>query len=352
MPPPPDPRPLYRFRVSPAGVLTALAGTALLVWVVAALGPAAIAADVRQVGWGIAAIVALGGFRFLLRAAAWRMCLDPPHALRLRDAFAAVICGDAIGNVTPLGPIVGEPAKAAFVRGRVALAPAVTALAIENVLYTLSAAAMIAAGMVALLVRFELPADRAGVAMRGIGEIAVAATILLFAVALWLLWRQPALISRALGLAPPFRKHIDRMRDLESQIYTFAFRHRSSLPGIAAAEIGFHALGVAEVYLTLWMLNGSPPSILTSFILETANRLITVVFKFVPLRLGVDEAGTAGFARIIGVGAKTGLSLAIVRRIRVLFWAAAGGILLVRAGVSTGMMRAARHDQESHSRPE
>jgi hypothetical protein len=335
MPPTSDPRLASGFRVSPTGVATALAGTALLVWVIAALGPAAIAADVRQAGWGIAVIVALGGLRFLLRAAAWRLCLDPPHALPLRDAFAAVICGDAVGNVTPLGPIVGEPAKAAFVRGRIALAPAVTALAIENVLYTLSAAGMIAAGMLALLLRFELPADRAGLAMRGIGEIVVAATIVLFGIALWLLWRQPALISRALGLAPPLRKHVDRARDLESQIYTFASRHRSSLPGIAAAEIGFHALGVAEVYLTLWMLSGSPPSFLTSFILETANRLITVVFKFVPLRLGVDEASTAGFARIIGIGAATGLSLAIVRRVRVLFWAAAGGLLLVRKGVKS-----------------
>ena len=95
----------------------------------------------------------------------------PAAPLSLRDAFAAVICGDAIGNLTPLGPLVGEPAKAAFVRGRVALAPALTALAIENVLYTLSAAAMIAAGMVALLVRFQLPPD-----VRGVGELAIAGT--------------------------------------------------------------------------------------------------------------------------------------------------------------------------------
>ena len=49
-------------------------------------------ADVRQVGWGLALIVAFGGFRFLLRAVAWRLCLDPPHRLALKDAFAAVIC--------------------------------------------------------------------------------------------------------------------------------------------------------------------------------------------------------------------------------------------------------------------
>ncbi|MCR6679913.1 hypothetical protein NVV43_31625, partial [Escherichia marmotae] len=77
---------------------------------------------------------------------------------------------------------------AAFVRGRVALAPALTALAIENLLYTLSAAAMIAAGMVALLLRFQLPPD-----VRGVGELAVGGTFVLFLAALWMLWRQPAL---------------------------------------------------------------------------------------------------------------------------------------------------------------
>jgi hypothetical protein len=302
--------------------------------VIARVGPAEIAADVRQVGWGIAAVIAIGGLRFLVRAEAWRLCLDDPAALSIRDAFEAVVCGDAIGNLTPLGPLVGEPAKAAFVRGRVPLGPAVAALAIENVLYTLSAAAMIAAGMVALLLTFELPSDSTGAVMRNVGEIAIAGTIVLFGIALWLLWRQPALVSGALGLAPPLKHHAARIRELEIEIYSFASRHPGKVAPVAAAEISFHALGVAEAYLTLWLL-GTQAALMTAFLFETVNRLITVVFKFVPLRLGVDEAGTAGFATIIGLAAETGLSLAIVRRVRVLFWAAAGGLLLVRRGVTS-----------------
>ena len=58
------------------------------------------------------------------------------------------------------------------------------------------------------------------------------------------------------------------------------------------------------------------------------------MFKVVPLRLGVDEVGTAGFARSSGCRTKTGLALAIVRKVRMIFWAAAGGVLLVREGLS------------------
>lgn len=316
-------------RSSLSGVVWVIGGLALLAWMVSRVGIAEIAADVRQVGWTLIAIIAIGGLRFLLRAVAWRLCLEPPHTLGLGDAFAAVVCGDTIGNLTPLGPIVGEPAKAAFVRRRVALGPAVTALAIENVLYTLSAAAMIAAGMVALLIRFQPPS-----AVRGVGQIAVAGTIGLFALSLWMLWRQPALVSRALGLAPPLRRHAVRMQEIETRIYTFAARHRGALPGLAAAEIGFHALGVAEIYLTLWVLNGVPPTLLTAFIFETVNRLITVVFKFVPLRLGVDEAATAYVSQVLGMGARQGTSMAIIRKLRMLFWAVAGGILLIREGLT------------------
>jgi hypothetical protein len=314
-------------RRSYSGVFTGLVGLGVLAWMVSRVGAAEIVADVRQVGWTLIAIIAIGGLRFLLRAAAWRMCLDPPHTMSLGDAFAAVICGDTIGNLTPFGPLVGEPAKAAFVRGRVALGPALTALAIENVLYTLSAAAMIAAGTVALLVRFQVPSE-----IRGAGEVAVAGTLLLFAMALWMLWRRPALISRALGLAPPLRRHAGRIVELESQIYTFASRHRRALPGLALAEAGFHALGVTESYLTLWVLNGVAPPLMSAFIFETANRLVTVVFRFVPMRLGVDEAATAYVAQLLGLRTSIGLAMAIVRKLRMLFWAIAGGVLLVRDG--------------------
>ncbi len=316
-------------RVSVSGVLTALAGLALLVFVVRGVGVAEIAADIRQVGWGLLAVIAIGGLRFLLRAIAWRLCLDRPGTLSIRDAFAAVICGDTIGNLTPLGPLVGEPAKAAFVRKKTPLAPAVTALAIENVLYTLSAAAMIAAGMIALLARFALPP-----AIRDVGWIVIAATALLFAIALLVLWRQPAVVSRLLGSSSRLARHADRVRALEEEIYTFASRHRGALPWLAAAEIGFHALGVAEAYLTLWLIDGAPPALMTAFIVETVNRFITVVFKFVPLRIGVDEAATAFLTQqVLGLGLRPGLSMAIVRKIRVLFWALAGGVVLVREGV-------------------
>ena len=67
-----------------------------------------------------------------------------------------------------------------------------------------------------------------------------------------------------------------------------------------------------------------------AFILETANRLTNVVFKFVPMRLGVDEAGSALLTTVLGYTSATGATLALVRKVRMLVWTAAGVFFLAR----------------------
>ena len=135
---PPDARPR---RVTATGFISTLLGLVLFAWFVRRVGPAEIWQGLAQIVWGLVVIVMLAGARFALRAIAWRVCLEPPHSMPLRDSFLAVVSGDAFGNLTPLGPIIGEPAKAAFVRGHVPLTPALTALAIENLFYTMTVAA-------------------------------------------------------------------------------------------------------------------------------------------------------------------------------------------------------------------
>lgn len=325
------------------GLLTALAGTGLFAWLVWTIGPREIWGGFRQIGWNLGWILLLGGLRFAVRAAAWALCVEPPHRLRLLDAFNAVVCGDAIGNATPLGPLVGEPAKIACVRDRIPVATALTALAIENVFYTLSVAAMIAAGAAALLVvgatsaGIELPAS-----LRQFSEITVAVIAVLFAVAAWVTWKRPAVVDTLLrarhrsvaGSRNGWASKVDRLRAIEREVFTFASRRRAAVLPLIALELAFHALGVAEKHLALWLILPSPPSLLTSFIVETADRLITVAFKFVPFQVGVGEVGTGLVTQILGLGAAPGVTLSIVRKARMGIWSLAGTALLIRRGLT------------------
>ena len=316
-------------RANLTGVIAAVLGLVLFAWYVRKVGPAEIWSGVAQVGWGFSAIIALGGLRFVMRALAWRLCLESPYSLPFPTAFAAVVAGDSIGNLTPLGLFASEPAKAAFVSDRLPLGPTVTALAIENIFYTLSAAAMIGASTVALLLTFELPpaVDRAAwtsLVVIGAG----------FVVTALLLWRQPALVRRLLSHVVPktsrLQDRVGALHALEEQIYTFAVRRRRVLLPLVAAELTFHVLGVAEVYVMWWLIQGAAPALLMSFIVEGANRLVAVVFKVVPLRTGVDEAATGFLTRMLGFGATLGTTMAIVRKIRTIAWVMVGTSLLVR----------------------
>jgi len=319
------------------GLLTAVAGTALFAWLVWSVGTAEIWKGFTQIGWGLGWILALAGLRFAARAAAWALCIEPPHTLGFAHAFNAVVCGDALGNATPLGPLVGEPAKIACVRGRVPVGVALTALAIENVFYTLSVAAMIAAGAIALL--FVSSAGlRGGVDLpprvRELSEVAIAGIVVLLAAAVWVMWRRPAVIGTLFPAGRAGGSRIQKLRAVEHQLLTFASRRRRVIVPLVALELGFHALGVAEKHLTLWLILGGPPALLTSFIVETTDRFITVVFKFVPFQVGVGEAGTGLITELLGLGAAPGVTVSIVRKARMGIWSLIGTALLVRRGLT------------------
>ena len=103
---------------------------------------------------------------------------------------------------------------------------------------------------------------------------------------------------------------------------------------IFGLEVLFHLAGVIEIYATLFYISPVAPSFRQAFILESVNRIINVAFKFVPLRAGVDEGGTGQVSKVLGFAKATGVTLAIVRKSRDIFWATIGVLLLLKKGFS------------------
>jgi hypothetical protein len=151
------------------------------------------------------------------------------------------------------------------------------------------------------------------------------------------LWRRPAVISRWIPIVAKegtaLHSKTGRVRALEQEIYTFASRRPKALAKVAAYEGLFHGLGVLEAYIALQAITGRSPTVLAAFILETAQRLLMVVFKVVPFQMGVGELGTAAVTNVLGLGATAGVTVAIVRKARMAAWAGVGGALLARRGM-------------------
>ena len=188
-----------RRQITAVGLITAVAGTALFVWLVWTVGPREIWSGFRQIGWNLGWILLLGGLRFAVRAAAWTLCVEPPHTLR----FARRVqrgrvrrCDRQRHTARPDRRRAGENRLRA--RPHAGRRGAHRAGDRERVLHAVGRG------------DDRRRRDRAAVRGRGsrrnpvtpqlreFSEITVAGIVILFAVAGWVMWRRPAVIDTLL----------------------------------------------------------------------------------------------------------------------------------------------------------
>jgi hypothetical protein len=313
-------------------IIVALLGLGLLVVSVRQVGWASIAASFRSLGPWLAVVVLLGAARMACRARAWSLCskADDHRGIPFTDALAAMLAADAVGNLTPLGLLASEPAKVMLARRHVPTLTGVSSVAVENGFYTLSVVVMLLAGTWVLLGQANLPAVVARLA-----EGLVVASIAGVLVMLWMFRTRPAVLSRLwsalAGLGRRPAGPTEALNDLENRVYDVARWPASQLAHVAAFEALFHVAAVAEVWFVLRALpGGEATTVVEAFLMEAAGRFITVAFKFIPYRLGVDEVGSGSVSQLLGLGTAAGVTLALVRRIRILILNAVGLVILAR----------------------
>ncbi len=309
--------------------LVLIAGISLLVWQIHSVGPAVILRGLSQVGWGFLIILALSFARFALRSLAWTTLMG--ERVPLASAIAATMAGDGIGNLTPLSLLLGEPTKALYLRDRVPISRTFPALAAENFFYSVSVAIFIVLGTVAMLQTFLVPAD-----VRTAGILSLALMLTLLAGALWIGWRRPAMLSAIVARVPipGARRILDRVQRFESTTYGFLQSTNRPLGVVVACETAFHFVSFAESYYTLWLITGQSAP-LAAFVLDTFNRVVNIVFRVIPLKMGVDEWSTEIIAPAVGFPSGVGVTMALVRKGRMLVWAVVGVVLAARNRASS-----------------
>jgi hypothetical protein len=286
-------------------------------------------------GWGGLWILLIAGVRPVLRSLAWlRSMTAEERAVGFLRVWRARLIGDAVGNLMTAGPLLAEPARLVYLSGRIPMQAAAASLSIELVVYIASCIVVMATGLLVMLGRVALDPE-----LRKVSLLALA--ILLtgtFAAIVILLrgWSPLALIERLLAASPrrplaaSSHRLLERLRSIERSIFDFHRSRPRDLLFVCLCEAGFHLAGVVEIWFTLRLI-GERPMMNTAFIFEAVNRLITILFAFIPARMGVDEAGTGLFAAALGFSALVGVTMAIYRKLRVIFWTAVGlGLLAVQ----------------------
>ena len=314
-------------------LVTAL-GLLLLGWQVRNIGVDVITDNVRSLGLaGLAAILATGVLRQIVRSLAWVTLMksnDASPGVPFRRALAATMAGDAVGNLTPFSLAASEPAKAMLVGAHMPPQRALAALAAENFFYSISVALAVLTGVAVLFLKFPALPD----AVRTLSLLLVAAMTAVLVGGPWLIWKKPALISSTLGRftgfagtkVPAYEKIIEKIRTLETSTYAFVRARPGRLVGVMLCEASFHALSITEAWIALYFLGHA--SIALAIVLDTVQRMINVIFKVVPLKIGVDETISGLMSHALNLGTALGVTMGVIRKIRVLFWSLIGLILL------------------------
>jgi hypothetical protein len=217
--------------------------------------------------------------------------------------------------VTPLGMAASEPAKVFLTRRRLATRESVASLAIDNLVYAASVATVVVLGVALVLVTVPLPPRWREAAIAAlVGMAAAGAVGLRLLLGTW--------SEAKSGQRPPWRERLARIR---RSILQFSAVHPGRLGVVFGLHMTFHTLAVLEVFLTLrWLVGDGSVTVSQAVVFEALNRVVTVAFKFVPFRIGVDEALSGALAGLLSVQPVTGVTLAVVRKIRNLFWTGIG----------------------------
>lgn len=274
-----------------------------------------VAGLVAKVGWGFVFILVQETGAHAFNALGWRFAMRPKTASEysLWELLRYRVIGDGVNYLTPSAQIAGEFARASLLGPRVSFDTRLAGVV----------AAKFSQGMAQFLFALFGAAWLVGARIP--------------AIAPYQRWFQGAAILSILCLAGfivyerlrPARETADPdalpggLRGLPRQMQSFLGDH----PGRAALSVVFFLVGFAwnaiEVYWICRFLS-IPVDWGTALAIETMSSIIDGILFMVPAKVGTQEAGKTAIFAMLGMSARAGFALGIVRHIRELAWAGLG----------------------------
>lgn len=329
--------------------LSFLLGLSLLVYLVRRAGWNTLANDFRLLGWSLILILALSGIKYVIRSFAWAAAFFPEERQSWRELFGYRLAGEALNYLSVAGPLLGEPAKAAMLRG-IRFAPALASTLLETTVTGMAAILVTVVGM-ASLVLMHGPAKMLRYASftaivvlpaLGLGLLYVLKHRLSFLTWPWCRLRPiPWLSSPKLG---------ENLAMIEARMKRLSAERPVALWLIFLFGFVTQALALLEIYAVIIPL-GITPHFSTVLVMEAFTKLVKALFFFVPARIGADEGSTAGVFVLLGLSPAAGVTLALARRLRAIIWSGVGLVFLLFQSMKLGPIQSGAGAQslQTHS---
>ncbi len=304
-------------------------GAALLAYLILSMGPATVLASFQVLSWRLLVVIVFPCLVLkMFDTLAWGYAF-PTDRVPFLSLARAVLAGQAIASTIPAGVIGSHGVMAWMLRDRVRLRETVSSLIIVQTTSTSSQGLFLLLGI--LLARLTVSPSVALVRvmewlllLEAIGVAGFVAVQMRGIVAggYGLLGRLGFSGGAALGEAAT---HVD-----QALVSFYRRQPRRLALSLACNFLGWIARA-AEAWLILYLL-GAAVSMTTALIIEAFATGISFATFFLPTDVGVEEGGAVATFLALGLSGATGLSLALVRRVREVAWTALGLLLLAGKG--------------------
>ena len=309
----------------------ALLGLGLLGYLVFRSGPGAVWKQLQAIGWGFALVILLGGLAQLAKTYAWRQAFTCDiSGLSWFRSFVAQLISDGIGQFGVAGKVVGEGTRISLLGRAVPVSSALSAGAIDGGLHMFTAVLVTVSGITATLLLAPLSGTWRMYAVLLVAVLISA--VILAAVSVRNRWQLVAHATRAIGRLPRLHTWVSGKQPIIDSAEDNLLSFRDEAPAAFWATLMFnllwHMLAVLEVYIILRFM-GARIAIGGAFIVEALTKVINLVGAFNPGNFGTYEGGNMLIAKIFGVTGTAGLTLALCRRARTVFWAGVGVMCMI-----------------------
>ena len=314
-------------------VAAAAFGLGLLAYLVCRTGPGVLIKQMEEVGWGMGVIILLAGVSHVLKTCAWRFTSSELRHVQFSRTFALRLISEAVGQLGLAGQFAGDTLRVALIGPGVTLPGSISSVTLDRGIFTLSAAVLSIAGIIAAFVLFPVSAPLRWYALSF--AFALLCIVVLTVLAVVARWPVFSGLAQLATRVPRLRKWLQGKEQVidsaEQKLFDFhhdrpaAFWTSVMLNGVC------QVLAVLEVYLLLHFLH-APIGFLGAFIMEACVKMLSAVGAVNPGNVGTYEGGHVLITKLFGVTSVTGLALGVCRRLRALFWAGVGAACL--AGIS------------------
>ncbi len=322
-------------KISPAArlllrILAAFMGAVLFGYLIWQAGPGRLWENAVKLGWGFIWVLAAAGISHVFKTWAWHLTLDDhKHKVSFPRLLGLRLGAEAAGQLGIVGQTLGDSVRVARLSPDIPKANGLASVTLDRGLYLATGIIVLVAGIVGALP--ELSHSHILRLYASLFALTLSTFLLLTLLAVRKRWQVISKSARFFANVPFLKRWIETeyvlIQSVENALLDFHHNSTGAFWGSFFLTLASHCMSVMEVCLVLRLV-GVQFGLLSALAIEAMTKLVNLVGSINPGNFGTFEGGNILIAKMFGLSSPIGLTLALARRMRALFWTAVGGICL------------------------